>query len=195
MPISLPRISPHRALAAARPGRGRRTGSRRRRCGRRSGSRPMIDRPVIVLPQPDSPTRPTVSPGSTAKLTPSTARTTPERSLMNVRRPSISSTPRSPRCSGHTPSRGIRRATSWRRPGHRLRRRRSTFVTWKVVAVADIVLAVRTVTCHSPRPTENSRSHSTVADSGAPSTMRNTSRSRSRYSSPSPSQPVAAVTC
>ena len=30
-------------------------------------------RPVVVLPQPDSPTRPKVSPASIAKLTPSTA--------------------------------------------------------------------------------------------------------------------------
>ena len=33
-------------------------------------------RPVVVLPQPDSPTSPSVSPGSMAKLTPSTAWTT-----------------------------------------------------------------------------------------------------------------------
>ena len=34
-------------------------------------------RPVVVLPQPDSPTRPSVSPRRIVKLTPSTARTTP----------------------------------------------------------------------------------------------------------------------
>ena len=33
-------------------------------------------RPVVVLPHPLSPTSPSVSPGSTVKLTPSTARTT-----------------------------------------------------------------------------------------------------------------------
>ena len=33
-------------------------------------------RPVVVLPQPLSPTRPSVSPGAMVKLTPSTARTT-----------------------------------------------------------------------------------------------------------------------
>ena len=35
----------------------------------------MIIRPVVVLPQPDSPTRPTVSPRPMSKLMPSTART------------------------------------------------------------------------------------------------------------------------
>src|SRR5262245_59678499 len=37
------------------------------------GSKPTIDRQVVVLPHPDSPTRPRVSPSSRAKLTPSTA--------------------------------------------------------------------------------------------------------------------------
>ena len=45
---------------------------------RRSGSmRRRIIRPVVDLPQPDSPTRPSVSPGITSNDTPSTARTTP----------------------------------------------------------------------------------------------------------------------
>ena len=35
-----------------------------------------MQRPVVVLPQPDSPTRPSVSPRRIVKLTPSTARTT-----------------------------------------------------------------------------------------------------------------------
>src|SRR6516164_410345 len=34
-------------------------------------------RPTVVLPQPDSPTRPSVSPGLIVKLTPSTANTVP----------------------------------------------------------------------------------------------------------------------
>src|SRR5687767_14175171 len=42
-------------------------------------TRPRIEKPVTVLPQPDSPTRPSTSPGRTSKLTPSTARTTPAR--------------------------------------------------------------------------------------------------------------------
>src|SRR6185503_16322680 len=42
-------------------------------------TRPRIENPVTVLPQPDSPTRPSTSPGRTSKLTPSTARTTPAR--------------------------------------------------------------------------------------------------------------------
>ena len=34
--------------------------------------------PVVVLPQPDSPTRPKVSPALISKLMPSTARTNPD---------------------------------------------------------------------------------------------------------------------
>ena len=41
----------------------------------RLGSSPMIASEVTLLPRPDSPTRPTVSPPSTLKLTPSTAAT------------------------------------------------------------------------------------------------------------------------
>jgi hypothetical protein len=37
----------------------------------------MMENPVIDLPQPDSPTSPSTSPGASAKLTPSTAFTTP----------------------------------------------------------------------------------------------------------------------
>src|SRR5262245_15697820 len=37
-----------------------------------------MQRPVVVLPQPDSPTSPSVSPRRSSKLTPSTARTRPE---------------------------------------------------------------------------------------------------------------------
>ena len=40
------------------------------------GSKPTIDRQVVVLPHPDSPTRPRVSPSFKVKLTPSTALTT-----------------------------------------------------------------------------------------------------------------------
>ena len=40
----------------------------------RFGLRPMIVRQVTLLPQPDSPTMPSVWPFSTEKLTPSTAR-------------------------------------------------------------------------------------------------------------------------
>ncbi len=55
------------------------------------GSRFMIDKAVIVLPQPDSPTMPRVSPGSSWNETPSTACTTPSRSLIWVRRSLTSS--------------------------------------------------------------------------------------------------------
>ena len=53
------------------------------------GSRPMIDSAVIVLPQPDSPTMPSVSPSSTWNDTPSTACTMPFLSWISVRRSSI----------------------------------------------------------------------------------------------------------
>ena len=43
------------------------------------GTRRMIDRAVMLLPQPDSPTMPSVSPGRSSNDTPSTARTTPAR--------------------------------------------------------------------------------------------------------------------
>ena len=40
---------------------------------------PMIEKPVMLLPEPDSPTRPITSPRFSAKETPSTAFTTPLR--------------------------------------------------------------------------------------------------------------------
>ena len=40
-------------------------------------TRPRMASALMLLPQPDSPTRPTVSPSSMAKLTPSTAWTAP----------------------------------------------------------------------------------------------------------------------
>src|SRR5215469_18903556 len=51
----------------------------------------MMDSAVIVFPQPDSPTMPRHSPGSTVRLTPSRAWTTARRSRISVRRPSSSS--------------------------------------------------------------------------------------------------------
>src|SRR5262245_66332550 len=53
-------------------------------------TRPRIEKPVTVLPQPDSPTRPSTSPAATSKLTPSTARTAPARVKKWVRRFSTS---------------------------------------------------------------------------------------------------------
>jgi len=55
------------------------------------GSRRMIDIAAIVLPHPDSPTMPTVSPASTSKDSPSTACTTELRSRIRVRRSDTSS--------------------------------------------------------------------------------------------------------
>ncbi len=45
-----------------------------------------MDRQATVLPQPDSPTMPSVSPGLRVKLTPSTARTIPSAVWKYVRR-------------------------------------------------------------------------------------------------------------
>ena len=42
-----------------------------------SGTRPMMESAVTLLPQPDSPTTPRISPRVEVQLTPSTARTTP----------------------------------------------------------------------------------------------------------------------
>ena len=77
-------LEDHRHVRAAQPAQrrgrsrraapARRTGPTRSPATPRSGSRPMIASEVTDLPQPDSPTRPIVSPGATAKLTPSTAR-------------------------------------------------------------------------------------------------------------------------
>src|SRR5690606_36529112 len=52
----------------------------------------MTEKPVIVLPEPDSPTRPTISPADTLRSTPSTAFTTPPWVKKWVRRPRTSST-------------------------------------------------------------------------------------------------------
>ena len=46
----------------------------------------MIDSAVTLLPQPDSPTSPTVWPSSMSKVTPSTARTSPSLVKNDVRR-------------------------------------------------------------------------------------------------------------
>src|SRR5579859_2369322 len=51
----------------------------------------MIDIAAIVLPQPDSPTTPSVSPAASSKLSPSTARTVELRRRMWVRRSDTSS--------------------------------------------------------------------------------------------------------
>src|SRR6185437_2310615 len=56
-----------------------------------TGRRRMIDSAVTDLPQPDSPTIPSVLPLSTVRSTPSTARTTPARVKKWVRRSSTSS--------------------------------------------------------------------------------------------------------
>ena len=50
------------------------------------GIRPMIESAVTDLPQPDSPTIPSVLPFSSEQLTPSTARTVPSRVKKCVRR-------------------------------------------------------------------------------------------------------------
>ena len=57
----------------------RRAGSRRPRSRARRGSRPRTDSAVSVLPLPDSPITPTISPGQTSRLTSSTTRAWPRR--------------------------------------------------------------------------------------------------------------------
>src|SRR5499426_587223 len=56
-----------------------------------SGTRRTSDRHVTDFPEPDSPTRASVSPASRVKLTPSTARVTPRRVKKCVRRSSTTS--------------------------------------------------------------------------------------------------------
>ncbi len=55
------------------------------------GTKPITDRAVTDLPQPDSPTSERVSPGWMATSTPSTARAMPVSMRKKVRRPRISS--------------------------------------------------------------------------------------------------------
>src|SRR4051794_34980638 len=55
------------------------------------GTRPMIESAVTLLPQPDSPTMPSVRPRSRRKSTPSTARTSPRSPSKAVRSPRTSS--------------------------------------------------------------------------------------------------------
>ena len=57
-----------------------------------SSSRPISEKPVMLLPEPDSPTRPRISPAARCRSTPSTARTTPLRVKKCVFRPRTSST-------------------------------------------------------------------------------------------------------
>src|SRR5689334_676189 len=64
----IPRISPSERVDRSRPSKITRPPV--------GGSRRRMQRPVVVLPQPDSPTRPSVSPRPISKLTPSTALTT-----------------------------------------------------------------------------------------------------------------------
>ena len=78
------RSSPRRCRAAraavARPSRGRprrRTAPGRPGVALRARVRPITVRPVTLLPEPDSPTIPSVRPSSTLNDTPSTACTTP----------------------------------------------------------------------------------------------------------------------
>jgi hypothetical protein len=65
-----------------------------------SGTRRRIDSAVMVLPQPDSPTTPSVSPSSTCRLTPSTARTVPREVANWVCRSSTRSSVVTGACAG-----------------------------------------------------------------------------------------------
>ncbi len=88
--------------------------------------RRITDRLVTLFPQPDSPTRPRISPRSTWKSTPVTARTTPSGVRKLVSRPSTSSrrSPTSPtRRRGSASSRMVIGSASGR--AHRAGRRRA----------------------------------------------------------------------
>src|SRR5215203_4164382 len=77
MAMRLPRIA--RISLSSRPRRSRPSKATLPRTvrPRRGGSRRMIDSAVTLLPQPDSPTIPSVSPAPTSNDTPSTARVVP----------------------------------------------------------------------------------------------------------------------
>ena len=111
--------------------RRRRTGSRRPSASMSRSS----SRPTVVLPQPDSPTRPSVSPRRIVKLTPSTAWTVGDRPLEDAaadrevlhevadlderRRPSAAARRRraapSPRAVARTAARALGAERSWMR--------------------------------------------------------------------------------
>src|SRR5262245_50151508 len=83
--------SPRSALMRRAPARVRSSPRKAMRPALRTaarGSRPMIAREVIDLPQPDSPTMHSVSPRFTWKDTSRTGCTTPEAVRMSTRRPS-----------------------------------------------------------------------------------------------------------
>ena len=91
MPISLPRTRRSWAgESVSRPRPARRTPSPRTVA--ESGSRPMTDSPKVLLPHPDSPTTPTISPGSTRSDTSSRASTSPPCERKLTERPRTSST-------------------------------------------------------------------------------------------------------
>src|SRR6266567_6413019 len=100
MAIRLPRIS--RISASERASRSRPSNRTAPETTRPSlaGSRRIMDSAVTLLPQPDSPTIPTVSPACTDRLTPSTARVMPSSVTNWVRR---SSTRRSASTMSHPP--------------------------------------------------------------------------------------------
>src|SRR5487761_25048 len=85
MPIALPRrrrSSPAGMVVSSRPSNSIDPPAILPPCG----SRPRIDIAVMVLPDPDSPTIPRVSPRATEKLTPSTGTTVPAGAAISTRR-------------------------------------------------------------------------------------------------------------
>src|SRR5262245_55111323 len=73
-----------RAVRRRSPSSPARSSPRKRTPPAVGSVRPTIARPTVDLPQPLSPTRPSVSPRRIAKLTPSTALTTPPRRAPNT---------------------------------------------------------------------------------------------------------------
>ena len=90
----------------------------------------MMARPVVDLPQPDSPTRPSVSPGSTSRLMPDTALTFspvwPTGNSTTRSSTRSSGSPGARRCAlpdaGHHMPAGDRRGVGGRRPPTAVRR-------------------------------------------------------------------------
>ena len=77
MAISRAAHRAQRALGHRRAGRARASRPRPRRGPVGAQQAAAIARRVTLLPEPDSPTRPSTSPGATSRSTPSTARTAP----------------------------------------------------------------------------------------------------------------------
>ena len=139
---------------------------------------PTIERRIIVLPEPDSPTTPSASPGATSSDTPSTACTSPAGVCRVVWRSAMWSTASSvrDRCSPSTRSRRCVATTrgeySWRRPSPtRLNARIVTNITvagiratcpWRSMSPVPSAISLPHVVSSSDRPTKASPPSATM---------------------------------